>query len=267
MKRVAELLDMKGRVALITGGAGHLGRTFAEALAELGASVVIVDRATDACAAAADTLRRHAGGEALGVSADLADPAAPAAVVARALEAFGRIDVLVNNAAFTGASGLEGYAVPFPDQSLEAWDAALRVNLTVAFLLVKAARAALEVSGNGVVVNVASIYGVVGPNMGLYEGTTMGNPAAYGATKGGLVQLTRYLATVLAPKVRVNAISPGGIERGQDEAFVRRYASLTPLRRMGREEDLKGVMAFLASDASAYVTGQNLLVDGGWTSW
>jgi NAD(P)-dependent dehydrogenase (short-subunit alcohol dehydrogenase family) len=143
----------------------------------------------------------------------------------------------------------------------------VRVNLTAAFLLVKAAREHLGRSGHGVVINVASIYGHVGPNMGLYADTPMGNPAAYGATKGGLLQLTRYLATVLAPKIRVNAISPGGIERGQERSFVRRYESLTPLARMGTEEDLKGIMAFLASDASAYVTGQSFPIDGGWTAW
>jgi len=103
--------------------------------------------------------------------------------------------------------------------------------------------------------------------MNLYAGTPMGNPAAYAATKGGLLQLTQYLATVLAPKVRVNAISPGGISRGQPEAFAERYAALTPLKRMGTEEDLKGALALLVSDAGAYITGQNIMVDGGWTAW
>ena len=167
----------------------------------------------------------------------------------------------------TGQSGIAGYAVPLPEQTMAAWDAALRVNLSAAFELIQAARPALERSPGASIINVASIYGVVGPNMNLYAGTTMGNPAAYAATKGGLIQLTRYLATAMAPRIRVNCISPGGIERGQPEAFRARYEALTPLGRMGREEDLKGAAAFLASDASAYVTGQNLPVDGGWTVW
>jgi NAD(P)-dependent dehydrogenase (short-subunit alcohol dehydrogenase family) len=126
---------------------------------------------------------------------------------------------------------------------------------------------ALRESGHGSVINVSSIYGVVGPNYGLYEGTALGNPGAYAASKGGVIQLTRWLATTLAPNVRVNCISPGGIERGQNEQFQDRYTALTPLKRMGREEDLKGAVAFLASDLSQYVTGQNLMVDGGWTAW
>jgi NAD(P)-dependent dehydrogenase (short-subunit alcohol dehydrogenase family) len=116
-------------------------------------------------------------------------------------------------------------------------------------------------------VNVSSIYGLVAPNMGLYDGTVMGNPAAYGATKGGIVQLTRYLATVLSPEIRVNAFAPGGIARGQAGEFTERYERLTPLGRMATEDDFRGVLAWLASDASRYVTGQTIAVDGGWTVW
>jgi NAD(P)-dependent dehydrogenase (short-subunit alcohol dehydrogenase family) len=108
---------------------------------------------------------------------------------------------------------------------------------------------------------------MVGPDLSLYEETNLGNPAAYAATKGGLLQLTRWLATVLAPDVRVNAISPGGVWRNQPEDFLKRYVAKTPLRRMATEEDLKGAVAYLASDLSAYVTGHNLVVDGGWTTW
>ena len=116
-------------------------------------------------------------------------------------------------------------------------------------------------------INVGSIYGMVGPDMRLYEGTTMGNPAAYAASKGGLLQFTRWLATILAPEVRVNSITPGGVWRNQPEAFHERYKARTPLRRMAHEEDFKGAVAYLASDLSSYVTGHNLLVDGGWTVW
>jgi NAD(P)-dependent dehydrogenase (short-subunit alcohol dehydrogenase family) len=267
MKKVSELLRLDGRAAIVTGGAGHIGLAFAQTLAELGADVVVVDLHEDACRGRASEIEAYGGGAALGIAADLASPEAAQQIVDATLARFGRIDVVVNNAAFTGASGLPGYAVPFAEQTYEAWDAALKVNLSAPFALTHAARDALAASGHGSVINVSSIYGVVGPNMGLYEGTKMGNPAAYGASKGGLVQLTRYLATVMAPAVRVNAISPGGIERGQPEAFQRRYEKLTPLARMGHEEDLKGALAFLASDVSQYVTGQNIVVDGGWTAW
>lgn len=259
-------MSLEGRVALVTGGAGHLGRVFTNALLELGARIVLVDRDAGGLEAATQHLG-EARDRVRAIAVDLLDEAATARVVPEAVGAWGRLDVLVNNAAFTGASGISGFAVPFAQQSLEAWNAAMRVNLGAVFQLTQAARSALEASGHGSVVNVSSIYGVVGPDMSLYDGTAMGNPAAYGASKGGVVQLTNYLATVLAPKVRVNALSPGGIARGQPAAFVERYVARTPMKRMATEEDLKGALAFLATDLSAYVTGQNVLVDGGWTAW
>ena len=134
-------------------------------------------------------------------------------------------------------------------------------------MLVHAGREELARSGSGAVILFGSTYGLVGPDFSLYDGTAMANPTAYGASKGGVLQLVRYLATTLAPAVRVNAISPGGVERGQPEQFQERYRARTPLRRMAREEDLKGAVAYLASDLSAYVTGHNLVVDGGWTVW
>lgn len=267
MKTVTELLRMDGRVAIVTGGAGHLGGAFCEALGELGASVVVVDRDTEPCARRCEEITSTTGARTHAIAVDLAHADAPLRITEETLRVFGRLDVLVNNAAFTGASGLGGYAVPFQEQSIEAWNAAMNVNLTAAFGLVQAAEKPLRASGRGSVVNVASIYGVVGPNMSLYEGTPMGNPAAYAASKGGLIQLTRYLSTVLAPDVRVNCLSPGGILRGQPETFVERYRARTPLARMGNEEDFKAAVAYLASDAAAYMTGQNLVIDGGWTAW
>ena len=267
MKTVSELFRLDGRVALVTGAAGHIGLAIAEALAEGGARVALVDRDETATRARAELLARTKGAETLPLALDLGDPAAARTAVARTLETWGRLDILVNNAAFTGDSKLGGWAVPFGEQSLESWDAALRVNLSAPFLLAREAREALGAAGRGAIINIGSIYGTVGPDFSLYEGTSMANPAAYGASKGGLAQLTRYLATALAPRVRVNTISPGGIARGQPASFVERYRSRTPLGRMGAEEDLKGAVAFLASDAAAYVTGQNLLVDGGWSAW
>jgi NAD(P)-dependent dehydrogenase (short-subunit alcohol dehydrogenase family) len=267
MRTVSGLLRLDERVAVVTGGAGHLGLAFAEALAECGAHVVLVDRPSSECEGRASGLAARFGVRVVTVRTDLADPAAADAIVAATMRAFGRLDILVNNAAFTGATNLAGWVAPLAEQSLEAWDAALRVNLSAAFLLTRQAATALAASGHGAVVNVASMYGVVAPDFRLYDGTSMGNPAAYGASKAALIHLTRYLATSMAPTVRVNALSPGGIARGQPELFVDRYRARTPLGRMGTEEDMKGALAFLASDASAYMTGQNVVVDGGWTAW
>jgi NAD(P)-dependent dehydrogenase (short-subunit alcohol dehydrogenase family) len=251
-RRFSELADLAGRRALVAGGAGHIGRACVETLTELGAAAVVVDRI-------------DAGDGS--IVADLTVEGEARAAVRSAVERLGGLDVLVHAAALVGTDDLAGWSVPFAEQSVEAWDAALRTNLTSAFVLVHEARAALATSGRGSVIFFGSIYGVVGPDARLYEGTSMANPAAYGASKGGLLQLVRYLATTLAPDVRVNAISPGGIDRGQPAAFQERYRACAPLRRMATEEDVKGAVAYLSSDLSAYVTGHNLVVDGGWTAW
>ena len=258
---------MQGRVALITGGGGHIGAAMCEALAELGAAIVVLDMAQESCTDVARRVHETYGVETLPLVIDLTDEKAVRSVPRRALDRFGRLDILVNCAALGGASELKGWVTPFPEQSTDTWRLALEVNLTAAFVLVQACAEALVASGHGSVINIGSIYGLVGPDMRLYESTPLGNPAAYAASKGGLLQLTRWLATVLAPKVRVNAISPGGVWRNQPEAFHKRYVARTPLRRMATEEDLKGAVSYLASDLSAYVTGHNLVVDGGWTVW
>jgi NAD(P)-dependent dehydrogenase (short-subunit alcohol dehydrogenase family) len=267
MKSVKELMDLTGRVALITGGSGHLGAAMAGALAELGASIVLLDIAQERCGAVADELQRQQGVAALPLAVDLSDTEAVRDVPLIVKEHFGRLDILVHCAAYTGDTNVPGWAVPFDEQSVEAWDRAFRVNTTSAFVLVQAAAQALRESGHGSVIFISSIYGLSGPDMRLYEGTGMTNAAGYAASKGGLLQLMRYLSTLLAPDVRVNAVSPGGVWRNQPAAFQERYRARTPLARMATEEDFKGAIAYLASDLSAYVTGHNLLVDGGWTAW
>lgn len=257
------MTELTGRTAVVTGGAGPLGRVLSDALAQAGARVVVVDLDEQASAAAANDLP---GSGHVAVGANLLDAQGISHVVG-AVGEVGACDILVNNAAFTGTSGVPGYAVPFDEQTDEAFAMALALNLTAPFSLTRQLAPLLRAGGHGSVVNVSSIYGLVGPNLNLYEGTRMGNPAAYAASKGGIAQLTRYLSTVLAPEVRVNAFAPGGIARGQDEAFVERYERLTPLGRMGTEDDFRGVVTWLASDASAYVTGQVIAVDGGWTAW
>jgi NAD(P)-dependent dehydrogenase (short-subunit alcohol dehydrogenase family) len=267
MKSVRELMNLKGRVALVTGGGGHIGRALCHALAELEAGVAVLDVDEGRCCRVAEELANGYSVQATPLVVDLQQEEQTRATCETVLERLGRLDILVHCAAFVGTSGLAGWATDFASQSPAAWRQAVELNLTVPFVLTQACAPALQASGHGSVINIASIYGVVGPDLGLYEGTKLGNPAAYSASKGGLLQLTRWLATVLAPDVRVNAITPGGIERGQAEAFRTRYVARTPLGRLGTEEDLKGAVAYLASDLSAYVTGQNLIVDGGWTAW
>jgi len=267
MRSVKALMDLRGRVACVTGGAGHIGEALGGALAELGAAIVVLDRARDATEATAARLAREYGVATLPLQLDLEDETALRAAPDEILRRFQRLDILVHCAALVGSSDLTGWSVPFPAQSSDTWRRALEVNLTAPFVLTQACGDALRTSGHGSVINVLSIYGLVGPDWGLYEGTAMGNPAAYAASKGGLLQFTRWLATTLAPHVRVNALTPGGVWRDPREEFHKRYVARTPLGRMATEEDFKGAVAYLASDLSRYVTGQNLIVDGGWTCW
>ena len=259
--------DLKGRVALVTGAAGHLGRAIGDALGESGASVAVLDLDPDACEAEARRLSEAFGVEAFALPVDLEDLSAVGTVAVAIERRFGRLDILINNAALVGTSRLSGWNVPFAEQSAETFTRAAAVNVTAAFALTQTCAPLLGRSGHGSVINVLSIYALVGPDPRLYEGLPINNPAGYAASKAGLLQLTRWLATTLAPSVRVNAITPGGIFRDTREPFLSRYVERTPLRRMATEEDFKGAFAFLASGMSDYVTGQNLVVDGGWTAW
>lgn len=262
------LLDMRSRVVLITGGAGHVGRAAAETFAELGAGLLLLDRDEAAVRQAAAEVGERHGVEAIPLICDLERDGMATAAVAEAEAATGRLDVLVHAAALVGTCELPGWATGFDRQSVATWRRALEINLTAPFALTQAAAPLLRrAPAGGAVINVSSIYGRVGPDPELYRGLEIGNPAAYAASKGGLEQLTRWLATTLAPKIRVNAIAPGGIARGQVEEFQRRYARRTPLGRMATEGDLKGAFAYLGSDLSRYVTGQVLVVDGGWVAW
>jgi NAD(P)-dependent dehydrogenase (short-subunit alcohol dehydrogenase family) len=263
MKRLSQLMDLSGRVALLTGGSGAIAHVAAETLIELGAKVVITDLDPAACTLRAKSL----GGQAVALPCNLADESATRATVQKAIQTFGGLDILIHCAAYVGTTKTPGWATSFDQQTVAAWDAALRVNLTAAFILAQEAQTALAASKRGSIILFSSIYGIAGPDMRLYADTAMANPVAYGASKGGLLQLMRYLATIFAPSIRVNAISPGGIWRDQPECFAERYKQRTPLQRMATEEDIAGAIAYLASDLSAYVTGHNLVVDGGWTAW
>ena len=260
-------MDLQGRRALITGATGGLGKIMADTLAELGANLLLVDRPGSDLLSLTETLTQRWGIKIDCRHCDLELQAQRAEVMDWIRNSGGGLNILINNAAFVGTSELQGWAVPFEKQTVDTWRRALEVNLTAVFDLCQGLAPVLKVSHGASIINIASIYGKYGPDWNLYEGTGMSNPAAYGASKGGIIQFTRWLATTLAPQVRVNTISPGGIFKNQPEAFVERYNARTPLGRMATEDDFRGAVAYLASDLSKYVTGQNLLVDGGWGVW
>lgn len=257
---------LDGEVALVTGGAGHVGALAASVFLDLGATVVLVDRVEAERSPRTRGLKRRFPGRVFFEATDLASLDSARRAIKRVVSKHRRLDVFVHSAAFVGTTDRPGWAGPLNRQRAEVWDEAFRVNVTSAFAMVQAALPSLRRAAPGRIILVSSIYGVGGPVPELYEGTPMSNPVAYGASKGALIQLARYLAVELGPKVRVNALSPGGIYRGQAAAFVKRYEKRTPLRRMAREEDLAGAFLYLATGLSGYVTGHNLIVDGGWTA-
>jgi len=262
-RTVQQLFDLTGRVAIITGGAGLLGKQLSKALAEAGAKVVIASRTLANCQAWAAELSAQ-GFAALALPLDVTDPASAKALVSATLEHFGRLDILVNNAYARG--------VPAPPELLDPaeWRTWLDAGLSGAFYCAQAAALPMLDQGSGSIINIGSIYGVVGTDVGMYpSGMPVNASAAYGAIKGGIVNLTRTLAVAWAAKgVRVNCISPGGFPGDTiNSEFAQNFRAKVPLGRMGNSTDLKGAVVFLASDAGAYVIGHNLLVDGGWTAW
>lgn len=267
MKKIAELMNLSGRRVLITGANGGIGHKIAETIAELGGDLILVDMPESDYQPLLTKINQYWNVDIDCYDCDLESESQRKNLINRVFDGGKGLDVLINNAGFVGTSNLQGWVTDFDKQTVETWRRAIEVNLTAAFDLSQGFTPLLKSTGQGSIINIASIYAVSAPDYALYDETTMGNPAAYGASKAGLLQLTRWLSTTIAPDIRVNAMSPGGVFRNQPENFVKRYEDRTPLKRMAVEDDFKGIIAFLASDMSAYMTGQNLLVDGGWTTW
>jgi NAD(P)-dependent dehydrogenase (short-subunit alcohol dehydrogenase family) len=267
MKKIVDLMNLKGRRALITGATGGIGQEIALTIAELGGDLILVDRPNSNYEALKKSILDNWSVDIQCIDCDLEYENSRMELINSVIKHNSNLDILINNAAFVGESNLEGWVDSFENQNLETWRRALEVNLTAPFHLCQAFTPLLKKNKVGSIINIASIYGVNAPDYSLYKNTDMGNPAGYSTSKGGLIQLTRWLSTTVAPNIRVNTISPGGVWRNQPEKFVERYKSKVPLERMATEEDFKGVVAYLSSDLSSYVTGQNILVDGGWTSW
>lgn len=257
-------VSITGKRILLVGATGVLGRGYARAFVEEGASVAIADRAQSDVLAYASELG------CFGVEMDVASEDSVAAGVKAAHAALGGFDGVVNNAAATGeglmAAG-EAFA-PFEDYPLAVWQKTLDVNLTGTFLVAREAGKRMKQDGGGSLVNVASIYGLVGPDHRIYEGQPFKSFPGYSASKAGVLGLTRWLATWWGQDgIRVNCVTPGGVFNGHNEAFVQAYANRTPMGRMAERDEMIGMMIYLLSDASSYCTGQNFAVDGGFTAW
>ncbi|HET9610072.1 MAG TPA: SDR family oxidoreductase [Acidimicrobiales bacterium] len=267
-----ELFDLTGRRAIVTGGAGLLGRRFAAALVDLGAITHVLDRDAEAAAKVAGELTGP--GEAVAVACDITDEADVDRAVA-GIAAGGPVDVLVNSAAVDPKAEGDGTTLAdagFSDYPLAAWRRSMDVNLTGTFLVTRAVCRVMEQrSTPGVIVNISSTYGLAGPDQRIYEradGTRSFKPLDYSVTKAGVLGFTRALAAhYRGTGIRVNALTPGGAFNEHDDEFVAAYSARTILGRMARPDEYRGAIAFLCSDASSYMTGANLIVDGGWTAW
>ena len=275
MTDTLRLFDLTGRRAIITGGAGLLAREFAAALGEAGANVYLIDRDQRALAAVKEA---HFTGDKMGVetvSCDITDEHAVAATVEN-IRAGGAIDILINAAAVnprfeSDETGKIRNAGEFRTYSLENWRNSLEVNLTGTFIITQAVCVVMEESGKGAIVNIASHYGLVGPDQRIYRNRqgrqNFFKPVDYTVTKAGMIGFTKALASFYRDtNIRVNTLTPGGAFNGHDDEFVSNYSAHTILGRMARPEEYRGPILFLCSDASSYMTGANLVVDGGWTA-
>jgi NAD(P)-dependent dehydrogenase (short-subunit alcohol dehydrogenase family) len=273
---IQEKFDLSGRVAVVTGGAGLLGVEFCRTLAEAGASVAVADLNASASQAIADTLKKS-GYQALAVPTDITRPDSVKVLVEKVLLTFGRLDVLVNSAALDpkfDADALKKGIAPgaFEDYPLDQWSAALGVNLTGMFLVTQACvRPMIEEGKKGSIINICSTYGLNGPDQRIYikDGQRVAfKPVYYTVTKAGVMGFTKYLAAYYAEtEIRVNALTPGGVFNNHEDYFVKNYSAKTILGRMAKKDEMNGALLFLASDASSYMTGNNVVVDGGWTAW
>ena len=274
--KIQEKFDLTGCVAVVTGGVGLLGTEFCRTLAEAGAAVAVVDLNASASQGTADTLTKS-GHQAVAITADITRPDSVNAMVEKTVSTFGRLDILVNSAALDpkfDPDAIKKGITPgaFEDYPLDLWNAAINVNLTGMFLVTQAcAKQMLAQGKKGSIINICSTYGLNGPDQGIYvnDGERVAyKPVYYTVTKAGVLGFTKYLAAYYAgTEIRVNALTPGGVFNNHEDYFVKNYSAKTILGRMARKDEMNGALLFLASEASSYMTGNNLVVDGGWTAW
>lgn len=265
-KPSSKIFDLSGRVVILTGAAGLLGTRYAEGLSQAGANVVLTDINYSGCKKIAKELEAKYNVSPLAIKLDITNQESVKKMVSITLKKFKKIDVLVNNAAFNNRKKNE--SAPFEKFLLSTWNKTLSVNLTGMFLCTQEVGQIMLRQKHGVIINIGSIYGMVGADQRIYGESGINSSIAYATTKSGVLNFTRYLAAYWhRTGIRVNSLSLGGVENNQDPDFIKNYSYRTILGRMAHKDEYVGALLFLASDASSYVTGSNLVVDGGWTAW
>lgn len=270
-----DLFDLSGKVAFIVGGGGKMGTQFAATLSLAGAKVIIGDNNADNLRRASQEIRRLSGNEIMSCKIDSSDDQSVTQCFSSIATEYGHLDILIYNV----MSRPPGYYRSSAEYGLETWNQAMNENLTGAFLCCRQAARLMRQVGSGTIALTASIYGIVAPDQSVYkncraesniygEDDPLNCPAVYSASKAGLIGLAKHLAARWGKdNIRVNVLTPGGVFDGQEEAFYQEYVKRTPLQRMASWSDFNGAMLFLVSEASRYMTGANLIVDGGWTTW
>ena len=257
MNKLDKLIRLKGKKILITGASGHLGEEIVSTLNDLDAQLYVTDISLEALS----VFNKKKYSKILKIPCDLSKESERKNLIKKIKS----LDVLINNAAYVGTSNLKGWNTNFTKQSLKTWRKAMEVNLTAPFHLIRDFSKKLKMNKSSSVINISSVYAFVAPDYEIYKNTNIHNIAAYATSKAGIIQLSKWFASTLGPKVRVNTISIGGIYRKQNRTFVKKYKAKTFLKRMANEKDVIGGIIFFASDLSNYVTGQNLFIDGGFT--
>ena len=263
------MFDLKNKIIIVTGGTGLLGRKFSEELAKQKAIVIIADLQKTKPKKIANQLSKKTNNNIFGYEVDLTIEKEVVEFIEKIYKKYGRIDVVINNAAATGEYLMREGEVfnSFEDSSLDIWEKTLKVNLTGSYLIAREAGKVMLQNNSGSIINISSIYGDVGPDHRIYSDMPFNSPPGYAASKAGIHGLTRWLATYWGKNgIRVNTVVLGGVENNHDLEFVKRYSERTPLGRMGKPDDMVGIILFLSSDLSSYATGQKFFVDGGWTA-
>lgn len=263
---IKKLFDLSGRIVIITGAAGNLGSKYAEGLTQAGANVVLADIDYATCKQLGKQLENKYSIKNLAIKLDLNDKSSIENMVSKTMKQFSKIDILINNAAYQGNS--KSRKIKFENFPLNEWNKAVSVNLTGVFLTCQEVGKIMVKQKNGNIINISSTYGLVAPDQRIYGVSGQNAAAFYSATKAAIINLTRYLASYWnRTGIRVNSLSPGGVENSQEANFIKNYSEKTILGRMAQKDEYIGSIIFLSSDASSYMTGSNLIVDGGWTAW
>ena len=265
--KIQNIFDLSNKTIIITGASGLLGSQYADGLSQYGANIVLADIDYDSCKSLAKILNQKYGNSVFPIKLDLTNQKSIKRMVSKCVKKFSKIDVLINNAAFQGKPGKERQ-IKLEDLPTSIWNKAISVNLTGVFLSCQEVGKIMKKQKQGVIINIASTYGIVAADQRIYGSSGQNSAVYYAATKSAIINLTRYLASYWrGTGIRVNTLSPGGVKNNQGESFIKNYSNKTMLGRMAKKDEYVGAIIFLSSDASSYMTGSNLVVDGGWTAW